>query len=1125
MTDAHYDSLESALRQAALVLGQTDRQQALTNLERWSIQAVLPPDMPKGRYQMVFGSILEQGEAAKQVEELIDTAFYLTMVATLHTEPRDAAETQIVRVDDRTDELLNQAGQILEAVTRCPMEAVRALLHRFYLSAAVNYQVSKYVAKSWTMANRFRKQVSSKLSAPFATPLQQYHYEVQRVIACFLMRDLDQAQHISEEGIFAAKDRLATWINQEVEAERIGVYDVSRFVAAYNIVVGIAHFARFLQTGQESSAEEAFRLLNEAELISGEAHLTSDLRLASMLKLAMLRTRQRSIWQQLGKIPGLSRAYMDHLVDSGDRERPVYELWESQMRAIQQGILDWPLIDSPGEEQVPRHFVISMQPGAGKSLIAEMVIVRFLSAPSSQLCLYITPTRILVEQVLEDFRKRLRRVGLLPASSASAALSLADAMGIYDSHILISTPEKLNSLLARRYDESSHWSRLLAPEKVKLIIVDEAHLIAAQNVRGILLEMLLLRLRHLYPHARIVFQSAVIGNPDSISSWLNRKSAKAADSAIKVDDWAPTDLVYAVLRRDGIVEYESGVEVQALARKDMRDATMPPVQLALKYCLPRKLMTLIFVSAKGRASKIATSIAASRSEVDHSRPSPSLEDLIAVVEREFNALGVNLSQPEPEEEFSLVACLRKRVAFHHAGLPSTIRTGIEHAVREGGIDIIVATTTLAEGVNLPVSCVIIADLYLFDPETRKRAPIPKMLVRNIAGRAGRPYQDTRGEVIIVQPRPNKKAEDGRTLSLAKGYWCRYSEDVEPIKSSLYQLCREVEPSPRTKLNGRLARVYQAQLLAAVQEGAIDTSGPHDLVGQTLLFHEKPSKNAREEMIAYTHAVNTLRAHTRAQLSYIMDQVASEELRTLQRTGFSAKTCADLLKRVEDNTSANHQYYKLYQIGRNGQNEQLVRSRDVLSMAFLPFEPHYKKVDEVSVLTDWISGDSVSTLASRYFREEGSTEYDDILSCQDYVEQRLKMYAAWGLRGFVDLLRYWKQRKNPEVEYTSVVELLPRYAAYGVNHPVAVYLQDMRALNREEALIASKAFELTHRLAYNAREDFLQTRDWLGHPDRDAIHQVVDQAEEAERIYGRLVAYSMPELEQGAMDFYIEGLTA
>jgi hypothetical protein len=196
------------------------------------------------------------------------------------------------------------------------------------------------------------------------------------------------------------------------------------------------------------------------------------------------------------------------------------------------------------------------------------------------------------------------------------------------------------------------------------------------------------------------------------------------------------------------------------------------------------------------------------------------------------------------------------------------------------------------------------------------------------------------------------------------------------------------------------------------------------------------------------------------------------------------------------------------------------------MAFLPFEPDYRVADEVGVLTDWISGDSVGTLADRHFQREGSNAYyDGILSCQSYVERRLRMYGAWGLRGFVDLLRYWKESQNPDVEYTSVVELLPRYAAYGVNHPVAVYLQDMQALGREDALLASKAFDLTHALSYDARDDFRLTRDWMKHPNRDALHQVTDQAEDADRISQRLLEYSMPELEQGVMDFFLESLMA
>ena len=137
---------------------------------------------------------------------------------------------------------------------------------------------------------------------------------------------------------------------------------------------------------------------------------------------------------------------------------------------------------------------------------------------------------------------------------------------------------------------------------------------------------------------------------------------------------------------------------------------------------------------------------------------------------------------------------------------------------------------------------------------------------------------------------------------------------------------------------------------------------------------------------------------------------------------------------------------------------------------------------------------------------------------------MKLYAAWGLSGFVHLLKFWREHKDQAVEYTSIVELLPRFAGYGVNHPVAVYVQDMGILNREDALLAARAFDVTESLAYDVREDFRSTLDWLERPNRDVFHHVIED-KRAEQVYNRLHAYHVFRLDQSALSFYADELAA
>jgi len=88
------------------------------------------------------------------------------------------------------------------------------------------------------------------------------------------------------------------------------------------------------------------------------------------------------------------------------------------------------------------------------------------------------------------------------------------------------------------------------------------------------------------------------------------------------------------------------------------------------------------------------------------------------------------------------------VAFHNAGLELEVRRLVEDGFRRGLLKVVVSTTTLAAGVNLPARRVVVADYERFDPALG-REEIPVLEYRQMAGRAGRPGLDPYGEAVLV----------------------------------------------------------------------------------------------------------------------------------------------------------------------------------------------------------------------------------------------------------------------------------------------------------------------------------------------------------------------------------------
>jgi helicase len=180
----------------------------------------------------------------------------------------------------------------------------------------------------------------------------------------------------------------------------------------------------------------------------------------------------------------------------------------------------------------------------------------------------------------------------------------------------------------------------------------------------------------------------------------------------------------------------------------------------------------------------------------------------------------------------LAACIADGTAFHHAGLGSTQRRAVEGAFKQRLIKALVATPTLAAGVNLPAKRVVVRDLKRFEANFGQ-VPLPVLEVKQMCGRAGRPRYDKEGEAVLLA-----KSED-EVEQLMEQYV--YAEP-ERIFSKL-----GTEPALRVHLLAAIATgfvngeadldAFLAATFLAHQTNAWDLKGPVDLVLEFLEQHE------------------------------------------------------------------------------------------------------------------------------------------------------------------------------------------------------------------------------------------------------------------------------------------------
>jgi len=434
------------------------------------------------------------------------------------------------------------------------------------------------------------------------------------------------------------------------------------------------------------------------------------------------------------------------------RKVGISDLYPTQKRIVKEGLIE------------KGNFVLAAPTASGKTLAAELVINEELNKGGK--VLYLVPLRALAYEKFEEFNE------IFPEYKIRVSIgdydSSEEPLGRYD--LIIMTYEKFDSVQRHR----SSWL-----SKISLIVLDEVHYVG-DPYRGPTLEIAVSKFLYDNSTARRIALSATITNLEDIARWLNAKPIRV--------DWRPVPLKVGIYF-DGTIIFPDGSS--ELLRGD--NSPLPIIRKSLES----GGQVIVFYNRRADAVSWAEKIA---KKLDM-KGSP-LEEL---------SNGVRISDYGPSKLIErLSEVVRRKVAFHHAGLPFELRKVVERAFREGKIKVLTATPTLAAGVNLPARTVIISSYLRFDKRAGRMAPISIMEFWQMAGRAGRPKYDDYGEAFLIVSN-NKDAE--------KAFKRYLSSEPEPITSSLYDISH--------------LRNHVLALISS--EGYLEHSDIFDIFGKTLLF--------------------------------------------------------------------------------------------------------------------------------------------------------------------------------------------------------------------------------------------------------------------------------------------------
>lgn len=463
------------------------------------------------------------------------------------------------------------------------------------------------------------------------------------------------------------------------------------------------------------------------------------------------------------------------------------EFWPVQKQAVEEGLLAGNVIS----------YGLAAPTGTGKTSLAKILIAATIKSQPTKKVVYISPSRALVHQVSRDLAESLGKVGI-NVRELGAHLTVHEQLSSPDEsdiQVLVFTPERADLLL--RVDHEF-------VKNIAVVLVDEAHHIE-QGSRGILLEFYLWRIRQLVSNeARIIQLSAVTPNISDLVSWL---SLDKRASSVKVD-WRTNRLrlgKFEFVSGKGVLKFE-GVESTSLAVVECDERLSRLARLAIY--LSNSGIVLVLCTTVKMCEDLAECIYGIRSKLNSDAEldnEQDIERLDAKIERELYP------------ESSLRKHIKRRVAYHHAQLPPSVRISVEEIISAKKIDIVCATTTLAEGVNFPFATVLVESLV------SKNYQITPRSLWNIAGRAGRFGVDSEGHCILFEPSSYEHKLEGFTL---QNYLGTALDSIPPVQSALGAALTELKEAVES---GKI----QESILESVKLGDIKIDGKNTALAKRI----------------------------------------------------------------------------------------------------------------------------------------------------------------------------------------------------------------------------------------------------------------------------------------------------
>lgn len=914
-------------------------------------------------------------------------------------------------------------------------------LYYFYLASLglkadktiqVRLDLKDYVAKDYSVIGNWQQIVSNKILQAFILLVRKDSGYADIRQSLQIIADLKRSQKDFEK-------EYLTQIHdypQEIDSAEI-------LLGWYHISKTITETADYLTEGYnyKGKLESEIRIHAEVakKLFNNHPRLQS---IVSIMEYNLVLLQNNSIWYSTNAIQ--IKKLKEFCIAKSKSEKAIIDLLPSQRDAISKSLLDIAASVT----------VVEMPTSAGKTLLAEfnIIVTKALNADSK--IVYVVPTRALVNQVYYDLKSDFEGLNF-SIEKTSGAIEVdpsEEALLKERIDILVSTPEKLD-LLIRRSHESVN--------DVALFVIDEAHMIQ-NGSRGTRLELLLAILKRERPNSKFMFLSPFLKNSAStIADWMGGNKIK---TPIRIN-WKPAEkLLIGIKQKKNFKEFSQTLLPSAYSliegERELGDVVLdfiPTGKATEKY---------IEFTAKryGAPNKSILYLCRGSGMVDN-----RAEYLYGTLQESAVSESIELVRKfiidEVGQETILTKVLKKKIALHHAGLSDETKLLIEHLIREKEIEHIFATSTLAEGVNFPVSAVY------FDSYRKGDDKLSSSDFWNIAGRAGRTLVDNYGKLIFPFNSPTN-TESAKSL---------IRESSKGIASMLLELMINADDIIETLGSEesqifKLAYRYSNSLEPLVQYliHVLNQSGNESILEISDLFKDSLGYYQLETSDKQKFIEICKMIYLELQQKFNPGTLGFAD-----KTGFSVPSVLEIMKEENRNnpsisSAESWEADNLFNFETDYLKEK-IKVIAKLKETGLGTDSHSNSFNEeavAKVLISWVKGDQLFAVSSHHptFNNNGDAG-DRINAFVKYINNA-RFKASWGLGALEGIVN----SANDELKENSYI---PSMVYYGVDTEEALLMR-MAGVPRRLAKSISKIIPKNETLSLTqirARINGLTTKEW------------------------------------------------